>query len=175
MLLGAFRGGNPLERIVGKPPTESRRHAVGHKKGLGVLRPSGGANAVAGCWPTYREDLPPAGLWLTLCWQTTFLDLSLVVAPNGTHHLFTSGCDVFSSLLSIVRFVRLLEYISRRGRYFLHEHIDTRCAARSSCSGRCTRLYLGGGTLVGHRNRREYHNLQHRRWAVTSSTSLQRR
>jgi len=23
--------------------------------GLGVLRPSGGANAVAGCWPTCRE------------------------------------------------------------------------------------------------------------------------
>jgi hypothetical protein len=36
-----FRGGNPLERIVGKPPTESRRHAVGHKKGLGVSRPGG--------------------------------------------------------------------------------------------------------------------------------------
>src|ERR1039457_1267307 len=58
MLLGAFRGGNPLERIVGKPPTESRRHAVGHEKGLGVFRPSGGANAVAGCWPTPEEHIP---------------------------------------------------------------------------------------------------------------------
>jgi hypothetical protein len=38
MLLGAFRGGNPLERIVGNPPTESGRHAVSHKKGLGVSR-----------------------------------------------------------------------------------------------------------------------------------------
>src|SRR5664280_2232297 len=48
------RSGKSLGRVVAKPPTESRRHAVGHKKGLGVLRPSGGANAVAGCWPTYR-------------------------------------------------------------------------------------------------------------------------
>ena len=41
MLLGAFRGLNPLERIVGKPfRTDGRRHAVGHKKGLGVLRQS---------------------------------------------------------------------------------------------------------------------------------------
>src|ERR1039458_10842999 len=32
---------NPLGRIVGKPPTESRRHAVGHKKGLGVRRQVG--------------------------------------------------------------------------------------------------------------------------------------
>jgi hypothetical protein len=38
MLLGAFRGGNPLERIVGKPSTESGRHAVSHKNGLGVSR-----------------------------------------------------------------------------------------------------------------------------------------
>jgi len=41
MLLGAFRGGNPFGRVVGKPPTESGRHAVSHKKGLGVSRPSG--------------------------------------------------------------------------------------------------------------------------------------
>ena len=27
-----------LGREVGKPPTESRQHAVGHKKGLGVSR-----------------------------------------------------------------------------------------------------------------------------------------
>jgi hypothetical protein len=40
MLLGAFRGGNPLERIVAKPPTESGRHAVSHKSGMGVHRPS---------------------------------------------------------------------------------------------------------------------------------------
>ncbi len=32
---------NPHERKVGKSPTESRRHAVGHKKGLAVLRQVG--------------------------------------------------------------------------------------------------------------------------------------
>ena len=32
MLLGAFRDGDPLERIVAKPLTESGRHAVSHKK-----------------------------------------------------------------------------------------------------------------------------------------------
>src|ERR1017187_7504127 len=41
MLLGAFHGGTPLERIVAKPTTESGRHAVRHKKGLGVIRTSG--------------------------------------------------------------------------------------------------------------------------------------
>src|SRR5271169_5295244 len=45
-----------LGRVVAKPPTESGRHAEGHKKGLGVLRPSGGANAVAGCWATYLRQ-----------------------------------------------------------------------------------------------------------------------
>ena len=81
----------------------------------------------------------------------------------------------FSRLLSIVRLVRLLEYISRRGRHFLHEHFDKRCASRSSRAGRRARLHLGGSTLAGHRNRREYRNLQHRRWSVTSSTSVQGR
>ena len=33
--------GKSLGRVVGKPPTESGRHAVSHKKGEGVLRPGG--------------------------------------------------------------------------------------------------------------------------------------
>src|SRR5664279_5583838 len=68
MLLGASRGGNPLERIVGVPRTETGPYAAHHKKELGVLRPSGGANAVAGCWAT---NLPQAGFWPTSCWHTT--------------------------------------------------------------------------------------------------------
>src|SRR5664279_1516590 len=40
----------PLGRIVAKPPTESRRHAVGHKKGLGVIRPTAGRCRNTGAW-----------------------------------------------------------------------------------------------------------------------------
>ena|ERR1017187_5626790 len=29
-----------------------------HFNGLGALRPGGGANAVAGCWPTPEEHIP---------------------------------------------------------------------------------------------------------------------
>jgi hypothetical protein len=42
-----WRGVSPVEkakslgREVGKPPTESRRHGVAHKKGLGVILPGG--------------------------------------------------------------------------------------------------------------------------------------
>ena len=59
MLLGAFRGGNPLGRLVADaefcPPSMLTVYQEGE---MGVLRPSGGANAVAGCWPTYREQSP---------------------------------------------------------------------------------------------------------------------
>src|SRR5271166_6341309 len=40
MLLGAFRGGNPLERIVGVPSLWPRPGGVLQQHGLGVTRPS---------------------------------------------------------------------------------------------------------------------------------------
>ena len=51
--------GNPLERIVGVKSLWPRPVGVLQKPAMGVLRPSGGANAVAGCWPTcrYRSDV----------------------------------------------------------------------------------------------------------------------
>src|ERR1019366_5904910 len=58
MLLGAFRGGNPLERIVAVPFLWPRPGGVLQQHGLGVIRPSGGANAGAGCWPTPEEHIP---------------------------------------------------------------------------------------------------------------------
>ena len=36
---------------------ESLAH-LGQMNGLGVIRTSGGANAVAGCWPTPEEHIP---------------------------------------------------------------------------------------------------------------------
>src|SRR5664279_2097997 len=44
--------GHPHERVVGKPTTESRRHAEGHKKGLGVSRQIDSEQAG---WPVIRE------------------------------------------------------------------------------------------------------------------------
>ena len=44
-----------LGRIVGYASLCSAPgDAFRQESGTGVLRPSGGANAVAGCWPTYR-------------------------------------------------------------------------------------------------------------------------
>jgi hypothetical protein len=48
--------GKSLGRVVGDaefcPPSMLTVYQEGE---MGVLRPSGGANAVAGCWPTCRE------------------------------------------------------------------------------------------------------------------------
>jgi len=44
--------GKSLGRVVGIPSLWPRPGGVLQQHGLGVLRPSGGANAVAGCWPT---------------------------------------------------------------------------------------------------------------------------
>jgi len=44
--------------IVPVPSLWPRPGGVLQQHGLGVLRPSGGANAVAGCWPTYGEESP---------------------------------------------------------------------------------------------------------------------
>lgn len=41
MLLGAFRGRNPLERIVGVPSLWPRHSGVLQQHGLGVIPPSG--------------------------------------------------------------------------------------------------------------------------------------
>src|SRR5271165_6896314 len=45
-------GTKSLGREVGVPSLRPRPGGVLQPHGLGVLRPSGGANAVAGCWPT---------------------------------------------------------------------------------------------------------------------------
>jgi hypothetical protein len=66
MVLRAFRGGKPLERIFGGEEAISLREAgvpflwplapeFLKERGMGVLRPSGGANVVAGCCPLPKE------------------------------------------------------------------------------------------------------------------------
>ena len=49
------------QRQISHKPT-SGEFGAAHFYGTGVLRPSGGANAVAGCWPTSRSNLPHAGI-----------------------------------------------------------------------------------------------------------------
>jgi hypothetical protein len=49
---------NPHEYIVAVPSLWPRPGGVLQQHGLGVLRPSGGANAVTGCWPTCQEQSP---------------------------------------------------------------------------------------------------------------------
>ena len=46
-------GSKSLERIVGVPSLWAATLRVLQEYGMGVLRPSGGADAVAGCWLTY--------------------------------------------------------------------------------------------------------------------------
>jgi hypothetical protein len=46
--------------------------------GLGVLRPSGGANAVAGCWPTPEEHIPSG---------SDRVRVGLIATPNGSWNL----------------------------------------------------------------------------------------
>src|ERR1017187_3217060 len=40
------------------PPSRLPGSLAVHFSGMGVIRPSGGANAVAGCWPTPEEHIP---------------------------------------------------------------------------------------------------------------------
>ena len=56
-----FAAENPLERIVGVPSLWPRLGGVLQQHGLGVLRPSGGANAVAGCFWGVISYMPVSG------------------------------------------------------------------------------------------------------------------
>jgi len=64
MLLGAFRGGNPLGRIVGVPSLWPRHGEVLQEHAMGVHRPSE-ANTFVNTCRLAGSDLPQAGLWPT--------------------------------------------------------------------------------------------------------------